>query len=150
MVVTGGVAVDEEKSVAVDPVVAFPSDGETGIGFFEIEFLRIAIPRYPCGEVIDRIEQPCMAGFGREKREGADTDEASVMFRSPALNVVDLFGEAKVLARHRCFAGSPLNRSPAHRCLSCRCEMFPWMRSFSCLAIFSSLYITVNSLNCCD
>ena len=43
MVVTRScVAINEEKCIAVDLVIAFPSDGKTGIGFLEGQFLRIA------------------------------------------------------------------------------------------------------------
>ena len=51
----------------MDLVIALPSDGETGIRFFEVDVLRIAVSRHACGEVIGGIEQPCVAGFGREQ-----------------------------------------------------------------------------------
>jgi hypothetical protein len=99
-----GVAIDEDECVALDPIIALPSNGETGIGFLEVQFLRIAIPRQACGEVIGGIEQPGIAGFSREQHQRADGHKPAVVFGGATLNVVDLFGQAKVFARDRCFA----------------------------------------------
>jgi hypothetical protein len=53
--------------------------------------------------VIGGIEQPCIAGFGREQHQRADGHKTAVVFGGAALDVVDLFGQAKILARHMLF-----------------------------------------------
>jgi hypothetical protein len=98
------IAVDEDESVAVDLIVALPSNGETGIGFLEGQFLRIAIPRQACSEVIGGIEQQASPVSVENSTRGADSDKPAIAFGGATLNVVDFFGQAKVFARDCCFA----------------------------------------------
>jgi hypothetical protein len=72
------------------------------------------VSRHACGEVIGGIEQPCVAGVGREQHQGTDGYKASVMFGGTALDVVNLFDEAKILALQSGFACSPFDSSLTH------------------------------------
>ncbi len=84
--------------------VALPANHESDLGFLEIQFLRIAVPRQACGETIGGMEQPGIAGFGREQHQRADSHKPAVAFGGATLDVVNFFGQAKVFARDRCFA----------------------------------------------
>src|SRR5208282_5295962 len=59
----------------------------------------------PCGELIGRVEQPGVAGFGRQQDKLTNSDDAPMAVSSPALDVADLVGEAKALPLHHLFAG---------------------------------------------
>jgi len=102
----------------MDLVIALPSDCETGICFFEVDVLRIAVARHAGGEVIGGIEQPCIAGFGLEQHQWADSHKPTVALGGAVLNVFDLFGQAKIFARYCRLALPPFDRSACHWCFS--------------------------------
>jgi hypothetical protein len=72
---TGSVAVDVDERIAVDLVVAVPSNREIGIGFLEVDLLGISVARETGSKVIGGVEHP---------RRGCG-------------NVIDLVGETKIL-----------------------------------------------------
>jgi hypothetical protein len=96
----------------------FASDCECGFGVLDVDRFGISIAGQPRGQVIESIEQPRISGFGREKNQLANGDDALVVLGSPTLNVVDLIGKAKTLAVHYTFARSPFD--PLSICPACR------------------------------
>jgi len=64
----------------------------------------VAVAGQPCGELIGRVEQPGVAGFGREQDKLTNSDDAPMAVSRPALDVADLVGEAKAVPLHHLFA----------------------------------------------
>ena len=58
------------------PVGALPIDEEGGIVFFDVDGFGVAVAGQPCGELIGRVEQPGVAGFGREQDKLTNSDDA--------------------------------------------------------------------------
>jgi len=69
--------------------------------------------------VIDRIEQPGIAGLGGEQDERADRYQSPVVFDGAVLDVVDLVGEFEVLAVAASAFRSTFDGSPAQVCAPC-------------------------------
>ena len=61
------IRIDERR--AIDPIAALPFDGKRGRGFHDLDRFGFAISGEPCGEEISAVEQPRIAGFGRENAE---------------------------------------------------------------------------------
>ena len=72
--------------------------------FFDVDGFGVAVAGRPCGESIGRVEQPGVAGFGREQDKLTNGDDAPMAVSRPALDVADLVGEAKALPLHHLFA----------------------------------------------
>ena len=80
-----------------DAILACPTDGKGRLGFFDLGGLGIAVAGEPQREVIGGVEQPSIAGFGREQDELAERDDAPVVVGGPALDVANLIGETEAL-----------------------------------------------------
>jgi hypothetical protein len=89
-----------------DAILACPTDGKAHLGFFDLGGQGITVAGEPQREVIGGVEQPSIAGFGREEDERAERDDARIVVGCPVLNVADLIGETKVLALDDALAGS--------------------------------------------
>ena len=87
------IGVDEGRSV--EAIVAGPSDLEAGVGFLEGDRLRVAVAGEARGEVVGRVEEPGVAGFGREQDELVGGNDAPVMGSRPSLDIANLIGETK-------------------------------------------------------
>jgi hypothetical protein len=68
---------------------------------------QCSVPAFPGSEVIGGVQQPGIPGVGGEQDQRADGDQASVVSGGAALDVVNLVGEPKTLARQRSLAGAP-------------------------------------------
>jgi hypothetical protein len=75
------IRIDERR--AIDAIAALPFDGKRGRGFHDLDRFRFAIAGEPCGEEISAVEQPCIAGFGREQDQLTNRDNASVVGERP-------------------------------------------------------------------
>src|SRR5215471_18379335 len=104
--------IDVDKRPSLDVVSPLPLDRESRVGVLDMGWLGIAIASQPRGQVVERIQQPCIAGFGREKNQLANADNAPVVLGSPLLNVAHLVGKPKTLAIYHTWARSPLNPFP--------------------------------------
>ena len=109
-----GIPIDENEGVAVDSIFASPADGEPRIRLFKVNIFRIAIPRYPRGQMILRVEQPGISGVGREQRQRPNRHKPSIVFGGAALNIADLVGEMEILARNVPFTRPPFDGLSAH------------------------------------
>jgi hypothetical protein len=87
------IGVNEGRSL--DAIAALPSDREGGIGLFDVDRFALAVSRQPCRVSIGGVEQPGIAGFGREKDQLTNADAAAVVVRRPALNIPHLAGQAE-------------------------------------------------------
>ena len=63
--------------------------------FLEGDRLRVAVAGEARGEVVGRVEEPGVAGFGREQDELVGGNDAPVMGSRPSLDIANLFGETK-------------------------------------------------------
>src|SRR5436190_23106150 len=63
----------------LDTIVALPADREGGIGFFDVDRFGVAITGKPRSELIGRVEQPGVAGFGGEQDKLTDGNDAPVV-----------------------------------------------------------------------
>src|SRR5215471_15229463 len=104
--------IDVDKRPSLDVVLPLPLDRESGVGVLDMDRFGIAIASQPRGQVVERIQQPGIAGFGREQNQLANADNAPVVLGSPLLNVAHLVGKPKTLAIHYPLARSPLNPLP--------------------------------------
>ena len=68
------------ESAAIDMVVTFPANGEGGIGFLELEGLRVPIADDLGSEQVGEIQYPGVPRFAGEERQFTDGDKASVAF----------------------------------------------------------------------
>ena len=107
-----GFSIDVNECWSLDAIVALPVNREGGIVFLDVDRFGVAVAGQPCGELIGRVEQPRIAGFGGEQDKLTDGDDAPVMVGSPTLNVANFVGETKVLAMHHALARSTLDRYP--------------------------------------
>ena len=135
-----GIAIDVDEGGAFDAIAALPVDREGGIGFFDVDGFGVAITGEPGGELIGRVEEPGIAGFGREQDKLTDGDDAPVMVGGATLNVADLIGETEALAIDHALAGPRLIG-----CSVLRAQGRPWTCSPSCSAICWSLSITAST-----
>jgi hypothetical protein len=71
------IRIDERRPI--DPIAALPFDGKRGRGFHDLDRFSFAISGEPCGQEISAVEQPCIAGFGREQDQLTNRDNASVV-----------------------------------------------------------------------
>jgi hypothetical protein len=71
------------------------------LGFLEVDFLRVATACNSRGEAIGGIEQPGVAGFSWEQDQRTNGYNPAIVLRGTALNVLNLFVEAKLLAWDR-------------------------------------------------
>ena len=81
-----------DKGRSVDAIAALPTDGERGIGFFDVDRFALPVSSQPCREPIGGVEQPGIAGLGGEEDEWADCDDARVAVGGPALDVANFIG----------------------------------------------------------
>jgi len=58
-----------------DAILACPTDGKAHLGFFDLGGQGITVAGEPQREVIGGVEQPSIAGFGREEDERTERDE---------------------------------------------------------------------------
>jgi hypothetical protein len=78
-----------------------------------VDGFGVAVAGQPCGELIGRVEQPGVAGFGREQDKLTNSYDAPIAVSSPSLVGADLVGEAKALPSTICCpvdAGSPFGQ----------------------------------------
>ena len=99
-----GLAIGIDEGGSLDAIVALPIDDDGGIVFFDVDGFGVAVAGQPCGELIGRVEQPGVAGFGREQDKLTNSDDAPMAVSRPALDVADLVGEAKAVPLHHLFA----------------------------------------------
>src|ERR1700733_13559124 len=102
------IRIDERRPI--DAIVALPLDSEHGRGFQDLDRFSFAISGEPCGEEISAVEQPCIAGFGREQDQLTNRDDASVVLGRPVLDVADLIGQPNAAAFHDPLARATLDR----------------------------------------
>src|SRR5271157_5091091 len=78
------IAVRVDERWPIDAIAALPFDGKRGRGFHDLDRFSFAISGEPCGEEISAVEQPCIAGFGREQHQltGIDGSAAGRCARS--------------------------------------------------------------------
>src|ERR1700746_1126723 len=104
-------------------VVTFPVDGEGGLSFLELDWLRGAIAGEWGSKAVRGVQHPGVPRFAGEESQLPDGDKASVAFRGAALNVMHLASEIEF---HRALSTpSGLDPFPAHVVLQ-----IPW-RSIS-------------------
>ena len=97
-----------------DAIMALPADREGGIRFFDVDRFGLAITGEPRGELIGRVEQLGIAGFGGEQDQLTDGDDALIVTGCPTLNVAHLFGETKAFAVEEALARSTLDCCATH------------------------------------
>ena len=85
------------ESAPLDTIVALPADREGRIGFFDVDRLGVAIMGEPRSELLGWVEQPGIAGLGREQDKLTDADDAPFVSSGSTLNVADLIGEMEAL-----------------------------------------------------
>src|SRR5207302_7995994 len=102
-----GIVIGVDEGRSVDAIAALPTDGERGIGFFDVDRFALALSSQPCREPIGGVEQPGIAGFGGEQDQLTDGDDAAVVIGCPALDIAHLIGQTKTLAPHNPLAWSP-------------------------------------------
>src|SRR4051794_1032011 len=110
----GSVTVDEDEGIAINLVVALPADCKVGAGLLEIDIFGISVPRQADGEVVGGIEQPCIAGFGREQHQRTNGDETAVVFGGAVPNKIDLISEKEILSVQPSFPRSAFDCFTAH------------------------------------
>ena len=96
-----GIAIEVNESGSLDTIAALPTNREGGIGFFDVDWFG-PITGQPRGELIGRVEQPSVAGFGGEQDKLTDGDDAPVVAGCPTLNVAHLIGETELLPSTLC------------------------------------------------
>jgi hypothetical protein len=89
------ISIEVNESGPLDTIMALPTDREGGIGFLDVDRFGAAIAGQPCGELIGRVEQPSIAGFGREQNKLTDGDDAPIVAGCPTLNVTHFIGETR-------------------------------------------------------
>ena len=104
-----GFTVCVDKCATLNVVVTFPVNCEIGVGFLEIDGLGVPISGKSCSKVVGWVQHPGIASLGRKERQRANGDKADVILSGSVLNVLDLLGEAKLLALHPLFAKSSLD-----------------------------------------
>src|ERR1700729_131653 len=92
------IRIDERRPI--DAIVALPLDGKRGRGRHDLDRFSFAIAGEPCGEAISAVEQPCIAGFGREQDQLTDRNDASVVVGGPLLDVAHLVGQPNATGFH--------------------------------------------------
>src|SRR4029077_1870911 len=101
-----GIVVGVDEGRSVDAIAALPTDGERGIGFFDVDRFALPVSSQPCREPIGGGEQPGIAGFGGEQDQLTHGNDAAVMIGCPALDIAHLIGQTKTLALHNPLAWS--------------------------------------------
>src|SRR5262249_32935234 len=71
----------------------------------------LAVFRQPCREPGGGVEQPSIAGFGREQDQLANADDTAVVVRCPALNIPHLISQAETAPLDDPLARSSPDRS---------------------------------------
>src|SRR3954468_7465041 len=126
----------------VDAIAALPTNREGGIGFFNIDWLRVAVAGQPRSELIGRDQEPRIACFVGEKDQLTASDDATVVVGRASLNVTNLVGETKTPAVHLALARSTLDHfPPLPRASWC----WPWICLPSCSATSSRSSITAST-----
>jgi hypothetical protein len=69
------------KGRSLDAIPALPPNREVSIDFFDVDRFALAVSRQPCRESIGGVEQPSIAGFGREQDQLANADDSAVAVR---------------------------------------------------------------------
>jgi hypothetical protein len=69
--------IDVDECASLDVVLPLPRDRESGVGVLDVDRLGIPISGQPRSQVIDSIEQPRIASFGREENQLANGDMRS-------------------------------------------------------------------------
>ena len=64
-----GFPVHRDECRAVDSVVPLPGNREGGVGFLDMDRFGVSAVSQPGGEMIGRVQQPRIAGFGGEQDE---------------------------------------------------------------------------------
>ena len=88
-----------EECVAVDLIAPLPADGIIGVSFLDIDRKRIPVMGKGGGEVIGRVEDPGVAGFGGKKDQWPDAYDATIVLGSALLDRADLLSETEILPR---------------------------------------------------
>ncbi len=73
-----GIAIPVNEGGSLDAIVALPADCQGGVVFFDVDRLGIAVAGERCGELIGRVDEPRIAGFGGEQDKLTDGDDAAV------------------------------------------------------------------------
>src|SRR3984893_15719710 len=108
------ISIEVNESGPLDTIMALPTDREGGICFLDVGRFGAAMAGQPCGELIGRVEQPSIAGFGREQNKLTDGDDAPIVAGCPTLKVMHFIGETKTLAVVQALARSTLDRCATH------------------------------------
>jgi hypothetical protein len=82
----GLVGVDEGWPINAE--MPRPADGKVGVGFFNVDRLRIPIAGQSSGQPIRGVQQPGIAGVGGKQHQRTDADKAPFMGGSTALDVI--------------------------------------------------------------
>ena len=94
-----GLAIGIDEGGSLDAIVALPIDDEGGMVFFDVEVFGVSVSGHAGGEVTVGIEQPCVAGFGREQYQRTDSHKTTIVFGGSAPDVFDLLGQEEVPSR---------------------------------------------------
>ena len=64
---------------------------------FDVDWFGVAVAGQPCGELIGRVEQPGVVGFGREQDKLTNGDDAPMAVSSPVVHFFrEIVGVAEV------------------------------------------------------
>jgi hypothetical protein len=77
-----GITIDVDEASALDAVLPLPLDRERRVGVLDLDRFGIALAGDQHGQVIARIEQPSIAGFGREQPQLLYDPEIMNLIRS--------------------------------------------------------------------
>ena len=76
---------DVDEGPSLDVVLPLPLDRESGVGVLDMNRFGIAIASQPCGQVIERIEQPGIAGGFRKVGNNSRFKNVMLALRSDGL-----------------------------------------------------------------
>ena len=75
--------------------------------------LGITTPREPSGKLVGSVQDPAIAGVGREQEQVAEVDEAAIITGSLLLDVKRLVDKTEALAVHPSVSGLGISKSLA-------------------------------------
>src|SRR5258707_3329680 len=93
-----GIVIGVDESRSVDAIAALPTDGERGIGFFDVDRFALPVSSQPCREPIGGGGQPGIARFRGEQGQLTDGNDAAVMIGCPAPGIADLLCPYEILS----------------------------------------------------
>ena len=86
-----------DESAPIDMVVTFPANGEGGVGFLELERLRVPIAGDLGSKPVRGVQYPAVPRFAGKEHQFTDGDKASVAFGRPLLDVMHFPGKIEFL-----------------------------------------------------